>query len=89
MNTAINWGGSVSEMVKEVGIPLALGILAITGSILVAALSFALSRWADATARRREGYGAAKRTLVRYREYCWRIADARLTSPPNFGDWLI
>jgi len=39
----------------------------------VAALSFALGWWAEASARRRDGYSAAKRTLVKYREYCWRI----------------
>lgn len=73
MITAINWGGHVSDMIKDVGIPLAVAMIGLAGSIFVAALSFAMGRWAEAAGRRRDGYSAAKRTLVKYREYCWRI----------------
>lgn len=73
MTAAIDWGGQVSEMVKDVGIPLAVAIIGLAGSVIVAALSFAMGRWAEAATRRRDGYSAATRTLVRYREYCWRI----------------
>lgn len=73
MIAAIDWGGPVGDMVAEVGIPLAVAIIGLTGSMAVAALSFAMSRWAEAASRRRDGYSAAKRTLVKYREYCWRV----------------
>lgn len=73
MIIAINWGADVGDMVTEVGVPLAVAMLGIAGSVFVAALSFAMGRWAEAAARRRDGYSAAKQTLVSYREYCWRI----------------
>jgi hypothetical protein len=72
MITAINWGGHVSDLGKNVGIPIAVAIIGLAGSIFVAALSFAMGRWAEAAGRRRDGYSAAKKTLVKYREYCWR-----------------
>ena len=50
-----------------------VAIIGVVGSIFVAALSFAMGRWTEAAGRRREGYSAAKKTLVKYREYCWGI----------------
>ena len=46
-------------MVKDVGIPLTVALIGLAGSIFVAALSFAMGRWAEAAGRRREGYSAA------------------------------
>ena len=45
----------VPELIKDVGVPLAVAIFGVFGSIFFAALSVALSRWSDATARRRDG----------------------------------
>ena len=50
----IHSGGHVSEMVRVVGIPLAVAIIGLAGTIFVAALSFALGWWAEASARRRD-----------------------------------
>jgi hypothetical protein len=59
--------------VKDVGVPLVVAAIGLAGSICVAALSFAMVRWAEAAARHRDGYSAVRRTLVRYSEYCWRV----------------
>lgn len=69
----IQQSGHVSELVKDVGVPLFVAAIGLAGSLLVAALSFALGRWAETTGRRRNGYCDVKKALVKYREYCWRI----------------
>lgn len=72
---------TVPDLIKDVGVPVTVAIFAVLGSIFVAALSFALTRWSDAAARRRDGYAAAQKVLVAYREYAWRVRRRTSDAP--------
>src|SRR4051812_39951649 len=63
----------VSDFTQNVGVPLLVAIIALAATLGAAALSFALARWGDASARRREGYASATRELVAWSEYPFRI----------------
>jgi hypothetical protein len=65
--------GKVSDFTEHVGLPVIVALIALAASLMAAALSFALARWNDGTARRREGYAAATRELVAWAEYPYRI----------------
>ncbi len=63
----------VTDLVKDVGVPITVALLGVAGALIAAALSFALGRWGDAAARRRTGYAEATQTLISYREFAWKI----------------
>jgi hypothetical protein len=62
-----------AEFTRTVGVPLTVAVIALVGSLTVAAIAQVVSRCADANARRRDGYASVLRTLVAYAEYPWRI----------------
>lgn len=64
---------AVSDWTKAVGVPITIAIIGLAGTLIVAAMTFIFGRITDASARRRDGYAAATRTLVAYTEYAWRI----------------
>lgn len=72
-----NW----TWIVEKVGIPLAVVIIGLVGSITVAVLTFALGRLNDAAARRRNAYAEATKQLVAYVEYPYRIRRRSSDSP--------
>jgi hypothetical protein len=78
-------GIAVTRFVEHVGVPLAVAIIGIAGTIAAAALSFAFGRWNDSASRRREGYSAATRQLVAYLEYPYRIRRRTSDSPDDLA----
>jgi hypothetical protein len=70
---ALGASGKVTDFAAKVGVPVLVAMIALAATIGAAALSFVLSRWADAKAIRREGYAAATRELVAWAEYPYRI----------------
>lgn len=63
----------VSTFTEKVGVPLTIAALGLVATLAAAAISLIGSRLSEATARRREGYANAVRTLVRYAEFPYRI----------------
>lgn len=63
----------VSSVTEQVGLPLRIALIGLVGTVGVAAMTFALSRWSEATNLRREGYSEATRELVAWAEYPFRI----------------
>jgi len=76
---------TVSDWTKTVGVPITVAIIGLAGSLIVAVMTFIFSRIADASARRRDGYAAATRTLVAYCEYPWRIRRRTSDAPDELA----
>jgi hypothetical protein len=85
MATAAAADGQVSEFAKHVGTPLAVALIGLATALAGAALSFALGRLSDTSARRREGYAQATRELVAWCEYPYRIRRRTSDSPEELG----
>ena len=64
---------AVSDFTELVGVPIAVATIGLAATLAAAAVSFALGRWGDASARRREGYADATKELVAWAEYPYRI----------------
>lgn len=75
----------VTDFVKDVGVPITVALVGVTGALIAAALSFALGRWGDAAARRRTGYAEATQTLIAYREYAWKIRRRTSDDPAELA----
>lgn len=75
----------VTDSVSDVSVPITVALLGVVGALIAAALSFALGRWGDATARRRDGYAEATRALISYREYAWKIRRRTSNDPDTLG----
>ena len=63
----------VTPFAEHVGVPLVVAIVGLVATLAAAAISFALGRWNDTSARRRGSYSAAARELVAWAEYPYRI----------------
>lgn len=77
--------GQVSEFAEHVGTPLAVALIGLATALAGAALSFALGRLSDTSARRRDGYAQATRELVAWCEYPYRIRRRTSDSPEELG----
>jgi hypothetical protein len=75
----------VTDFVTDVGVPITVALLGVAGALIAAALSFALGRWGDAAARRRDGYAEATKTLISYREYAWKVRRRTSDDPDELG----
>jgi hypothetical protein len=75
----------VTDFVTDVGVPITVALLGVAGALVAAGLSFALGRWGDATARRRDGYAEATKTLISYREYAWKIRRRTSNDPEELA----
>lgn len=81
----------VTPFTELVGVPLAVAVIGLIGTVGAAAIAFALNRWNDTVARRRDGYASATRELVAWAEYPYRIkrrasdAPEELTRLANIG----
>lgn len=71
--TILGTAGEVTEFTKHVGVPLLVAMIALAATIGAAAIAFALGRWAETRAARRESYSRATRELVAWAEYPYRI----------------
>ena len=60
-------------MFGDIDTPIAVALIGLGATLAAAAVSFALSRWSETTARRREGYADAMRELVAWSEFPYRI----------------
>lgn len=84
----------VTPFTEHVGVPFAVAIVGLIATLGAAAISFALGRWNDTSARRREGYSSATKELVAWAEYPYRIRRrtsddaAELTRLANIGHEL-
>lgn len=84
----------VTPFTESVGVPLAIAVIGLIATLGAAAMSFALGRWNDTTARRRESYSSATRELVAWAEYPYRIRRrtsdeaAELATLANLGHEL-
>ena len=70
-----------AEFVSKVGVPIAVALVGLVAAVAVAVFTAAMARSAEATARRREGYAQAVRTLVRWHEYPYRIRRRTSDAP--------
>jgi hypothetical protein len=72
---------TVTDFTELVGVPIAVAIIGLAATLGAAAISFALGRWSDSSARRRDGYAQATKELVAWAEYPYRIRR-RTTDDP-------
>lgn len=76
---------TVTSFTERVGVPLAVALIGLTATIGAAAISFALGRWSDTSARRRDGYSTATRELLAWVEYPYRIRRRTSDNPADLS----
>lgn len=62
-----------AQATSSIPVPVMVAAIGVFGTFAVAALTAAVGRLGEATARRRQGYADAVRNLVRWQEYPYRI----------------
>jgi hypothetical protein len=83
----VSASGAVTPFTEKVGVPIAVALIALAATVGAAAFAFALGRWADTRAKRRDGYSSATRELVTWAEYPYRIRR-RTSDDPTTLDAL-